>query len=192
MKRALEIGGLVSGVVLIAFGIVSIMLSVNGRSTVHTNLKQEQIVGSADMNKTGIAAEAKAAGLTGISLPTCNVAGKTIDTGARARCFASYMRIHALEATGGVPYAQLPRFASADGKGTNDATKALKDAKGQPQDNGVRNTWITETALSTALNVSTWPSSWRCSGSSSESPCSSQASASSSWRSAARFAHCRR
>jgi hypothetical protein len=63
------------------------------------------------------------------------------------------MRIHALEATGGVPYAQLPRYATADGKGTNDQTKALT-SNGQPLDNPVRNVWITETSLSTALNAS--------------------------------------
>src|SRR5262249_55806153 len=76
------------------------------------------------------------------------------DTGARAHAFASYMRIHALEATGGVPYSQLPRFASADGKGTSDAAKALTGKNGQPVDNPVRQVWITETALSTALNAS--------------------------------------
>ncbi len=47
----------------------------------------------------------------------------------------------------------MPRFASADGKGTNDATKALT-SNGQPVDNAARNTWVTETALTTALNVS--------------------------------------
>ena len=56
-------------------------------------------------------------------------------------------------ATGGVPYAQLPRYATADGKGTNDATKALQ-AKGRPVDNPARNVWVTETALTTALNMS--------------------------------------
>ena len=64
------------------------------------------------------------------------------------------MRIHTLEATGGLTYAQMPRYASADGKGTNDATKATKGANGQPVDNPIRNLWVTETALTTALNTS--------------------------------------
>jgi hypothetical protein len=64
------------------------------------------------------------------------------------------MRIHALEASGGLTYAQMPRYASADGKGTNDTTKATKSPSGQPLDNPVRNVWVTETALSTALNAS--------------------------------------
>jgi hypothetical protein len=64
------------------------------------------------------------------------------------------MNIHALEATGGLVYSQLPRYASADGKGTDDPAKASKGPNGQPIDNPVRTIWITETALSTALNVS--------------------------------------
>jgi len=155
MRRLFEIGGVGATVVLIVFGVVSIAMGVNGRSTVRDSIKQEQIVGTPDMNKTAIAAEAKQAGLpASIKLPTADIAGKPINSGARARDFATYMRIHALEATGGVPYAQLPRYATADGKGTNDATQALKGSNGQPVDNPVRNVWITETALSTALNAS--------------------------------------
>jgi hypothetical protein len=155
MRKLFEIGGVAATAVLVVFGVVAIGMGLNGRSTVRNSLKQEQIVGTPDMNATAIAAEAKKAGLpASIKLPTADIAGKPIDTGQRARDFASYMRIHALEATGGVPYAQLPRFATADGKGTSDATKALKSASGQPLDNPIRNLWITETALSTALNAS--------------------------------------
>ena len=50
-----------------------------------------------------------------------SVAGEAIDNGTKARAFASYMRIHALEASGGLTYSQMPRFATEDGKGTNDA-----------------------------------------------------------------------
>ena len=99
-------------------------------------------------------AEAAKAGLKGVSLPTCNVAGETVATGAQARCFASYMRIHALEASGGQTYSQMGRYATKDGKGTNDAAAALQSSSGQPLDNPGRNVWISETALSTALNVS--------------------------------------
>jgi hypothetical protein len=155
MRKVFEIGGIVATVVLIAFGAAAIFMGVNGRNTVRDSLKLEQIVGTPDMTEAGIAAEAKQAGLpASIKLPTADLAGKQINTGQRARDFAAYMRIHALEATGGVPYAQLPRYATADGKGTNDPTKAAKGANGQPLDNAVRNVWVTETALSTALNAS--------------------------------------
>ena len=155
MRKLFEIGGIVATTVLVVFGIAAIVMGVNGRSTVHNSLKLEQIVGTPDMNQAAIAAEAKKAGLpASIALPTADIAGKPIDTGQRARDFATYMRIHALEATGGLPYAQLPRFATADGKGTNDPTKALTGKGGQPVDNPVRQVWITQTALSTALNAS--------------------------------------
>jgi hypothetical protein len=64
------------------------------------------------------------------------------------------MRIHALEATGGKTYAQMPRFATADGKGTNDAEAAQRRPDGSPMDNPARSIWVTETALGTALNTS--------------------------------------
>ena len=68
------------------------------------------------------------------------------------------MRIHALEATGGLTYAEMGRFQSADDPGdpagTNDEAEAAKDEEGNPISNGQRNLWINETALATALNVS--------------------------------------
>lgn len=112
------------------------------------------IVGTPDMTPSGIAKEAKAAGLTNVALPTCSVAGQSIDTGGEAKCFASYMRIHALEATGGQTYAQMPRYQGPNGTFTNDEAKAVKGAGGKPVDNPVRNLWVTETALTTALNTS--------------------------------------
>jgi len=154
MRKLFEIGGLVAAVVLIAFGITAIVMGVNGRSTVQDSLKLEQITGTPDMTPAAIKAEAAKAGLpASIKLPTTDVAGKAIDNGDRARAFASYMRIHALEATGGVPYSQMPRYASPDGKGTNDPAKATT-VNGRPVDNAARNVWVTETALSTALNTS--------------------------------------
>ena len=154
MRRWLQYGGFAAGIVLVLFGAVAIFMGASGRSTVRDSLSQERIVGSADMTPAAIKAEAKAAGLKNVSLPSCSVAGKTIATGSDARCFASYMRIHALEASGGLTYAQMPRFASADGKGTSDPAAATKTATGQPLDNPIRAVWINETALATALNVS--------------------------------------
>jgi hypothetical protein len=154
MRRWLEWGGYAAGAVLIAFGIAVIALALNGRSTVHDSLKDEKIMGTPDMTPAAIKEETAQAGLKDISLPSCSVAGKDINSGDRARCFAQYMRIHALEASGGLVYAEMPRFATDDGKGTNDAAKASKGPSGRPLDNPARQVWITETALSTALNVS--------------------------------------
>ena len=148
-------GGMVAAVVLVAFGIAAIVIGANGRSTVQDNLVAQKITGSADMTPAAITAEATKAGLktNQIAIPSCSVAGKTVNNGATARCFAQYMNIHALEATGGLLYSQMPRYATADGKGTNNAAQALT-SNGQPLDNPARNIWIQETALSTALNTS--------------------------------------
>lgn len=155
MKKLVEFGGVAAGIILVAFGVAAIVLGVSGKNTVASSLKEQAIVGTSDMTPSAIKAEAQAAHVPStIKLPTCSVAGKAVTDGTRARCFAEYMRIHTYEATGGVPYSLMPRYATADGKGTNDAAKAQKGANGQPLDNASRNIWITETALSTALNMS--------------------------------------
>ena len=154
MRRVWEYGGYVAAVVLIAFGIGALVLAIQGKNTVTDSLKTEQIVGSPDMTPDEIEKEATAAGLKNVDIPDCDVAGEDIDTGSEAKCFAQYMRIHALEASGGLTYAEMPRYATDDGNGTNDAEQATKSPSGQPVSNPKRDLWVTETALSTALNVS--------------------------------------
>jgi hypothetical protein len=145
MRKLFVIGGIVAGLVLVAFGIAAISMGINGRATVRDSLKQEQIVfGAAD---DPVVAEFAA-----------KWAEQPLQTGAQARAFAQVMHGHALEASDGLTYSQLGRFVSAaDPKspaGTSDEAAALKDEQGNPVSNGARNTWVTETALSTALNVS--------------------------------------
>jgi len=166
MRKVFELGGVLAAAVLIAFGITAIVMGVNGRSTVNKSLKQELIVGTPDMTPAAITAEAKKAGLdvAGLSIPTRSVANKKITNGDLARAFAGYMRIHALEATHGLTYAQMGRFVAkpgtpakyTDGRGaTSDPAYAVIDPKiKQPVENGARNIWVTETALTTALNTS--------------------------------------
>jgi hypothetical protein len=160
----LEFGGFAAGAILLAFGVVAIVMGFSGRATVADSLKLEKITGTPDMTPALIAKEAKDAGLTNVDLPTVAVADEAINSGPRARAFASYMRIHALEATGGYTYAQMGRFTAkpgapkaqlAVGGGTDNPQYALTDAATkQPVANGVRNLWVTETALATALNTS--------------------------------------
>jgi hypothetical protein len=164
MRKAFEIGGLVAAVVLVAFGAAAIVMSIDGHGTVGKELKQQQIVGTADMTPAGIKAEAQKAGLKDIAFPTCSVANKAVDSGARARCFAQYMRIHTLEATGGYVYSQMgiyvgkpgaPKAQLMAGGGTDNAQFAAVDpTTKQPVQNGSRNIWVTETALTTALDTS--------------------------------------
>jgi hypothetical protein len=154
MRKLFEYGGIAASVVLIAFGAGSIGIGAWGINNVRDNLKLEQISGSPDMTPSAIKAEAQKAGLKNVALPSCNVADQAVDTGSEARCFASYMRIHALEATGGLTYSQMGRFLTAKGEQTSDEALAAKDPKtGQPVPNRARDLWVTETALTTALNT---------------------------------------
>jgi len=165
-RIALEWGGFAAAAVLIVFGVVAIVMGFNGRSTVSDSLKQEKIVGSADMTPAAIKEEAQKAGLaiSSLSFPTLSVADKAINSGDRARAFAGYMRIHTLEATKGMTYAEMGRFVAKpgtpksqltpDGMTSNDKYALIDKASGQPVANGLRDLWVTETALTTALNTS--------------------------------------
>jgi hypothetical protein len=181
-RKIFEFGGYAAAVVLIAFGIGTLAIAVNGKNTVDSSLKQEQIVGSGDMTPKAIAGEVAAAraaqeklvaslqeaGVTltpsSIDAPSCSVADKQVNSGSRARCFAEYMRIHTFGATSGLTYSQMGRYVAqpntplkfTDGLGaTNDPTKAVTDPKTkQPVANGRRDIWVTYTALTTALNTS--------------------------------------
>ena len=164
VKRLLEWGGFTAGAVLIVFGIVAIVMGFDGRTTVTDNLGQEKISGTPDMTPALTEKAVKEAGLTGVDIPSCSVAGVSIDTGSRAHCFAQYMRIHALESSGGFVYSEMGRFQAkpdapkaelAAGGGTDNAKFAVADPKTkEPVANGARNLWVTETALGTALNAS--------------------------------------
>ena len=163
-NQILRWGGVASGAIMLAFGIAVIVLALNGHQTLTSELKQQKITGTPDMTPTAIKAEGAQAGLKDVNYPTCSVAGQVIDTGSEARCFAQYMNIHALEATGGAVYSEMGRYAAkpdapksqlASGGGTDNAQYAETDPKtGQPVSNGARDIWVTETALATALNMS--------------------------------------
>jgi len=134
--RVFRIGGIVAGAVLIAFGIGTIVLAIYGQHTVTKELKAQKIVGTPDMSPSAIKDEVNKAGLKNIDLPTCDVAGKAIDSGTRAR-------------------AASPQSELASGGGTNNPQHAEVDpATNQPVENGARNIWVSETGLATALNVS--------------------------------------
>jgi len=166
MRKFFEIGGLVAAAVLIAFGVTAVAMGVNGRHTVNKSLSSEYIVGSADMTPSAIRAEAQKAGVASAvkEWPTQSVANQKIDTGAKARAMAQYMHIHALEATHGFTYAQMgiytarpgtPKGQLMPGGGTDNAVFAAIDPNTkQPLQNGARQVWVTETALTTALNTS--------------------------------------
>jgi hypothetical protein len=141
MKRFFAYGGVIASAVLIVFGVGSIVVGAMGVNEVRDTLAREQIVGGDD--------EFYAAQ---------GIVGAKIDTGSEAKKFAAVMREHMLESSSGLTYAQMGRFVSAanpdDPKGTSDEAAALKDESGKPVANAARNQWVTETALTTALNTS--------------------------------------
>lgn len=135
MRSFYKYAGIAASFILIAFGIGATVMGITGRAEVRDTIAREQIVGTPDM----------AAG----------VAGKPVETGAQAKAFAAGMRKHALEATGGQTYSQMGRYLTAAGKPTDDeSAAAIDEATGKPVENAARNIWVTETALSTALNTS--------------------------------------
>jgi hypothetical protein len=145
MRKLFDIGGIIAGAVLIIFGAAAIYMGVDGRTTVRDSLKAEQITfGAADD--------------PAVNRFAAQWADQQVTTGTQARAFAQIMHEHALEGADGLTYAQMGRFISADdpenAAGTSDEAAALKDAEGNPVSNAARNTWVTATSLSTALNMS--------------------------------------
>jgi hypothetical protein len=139
-RRLWEIGGIIAGVILIAFGAVSIWMGATGVGTVRDNLAREQIEGTGETSLDGYTV----------------VEGELVNTGTEARAFADLMRTHALEASNGLVYAEMGRYQSAadpqNAAGTSDPEAAVLDQEGNPVPNPARDTWVTQTALATALN----------------------------------------
>ena len=139
MKKLFAYGGIAASVILVAFGAGAIVIGVNGFNEVRDEIAAQKITATPD-----------AAELTGGKLTP----GQEIKTGADAKAFADVMEHHALEATKGQYYAEMGRFLTPSGEPTSDEAKAAKTAEGQPVENELRNLWVTETALTTALNTS--------------------------------------
>jgi hypothetical protein len=132
VTKLFRYGGIAASIVLIAFGIGSVVVGYQGRDQVRAELAREQIVGTDDST----------------------IPGQKVDTGSEAQAFAKVIRKHTLEATGGQTYAEMGRFLDKAGKPTSDEKLAATDPKsGKPVDNPLRNLWVTETALTTALNT---------------------------------------
>lgn len=139
MRRLFEIGGVIAGVVLVAFGVAAIVMGINGRSEVRDAIAEQRITATPD-----------AAEITDGALEP----GEAIRTGPQAREFAEIMEFHALESTEGRRYAEMGRFLTPSGEETNDEAEAATTPEGRPVENGLRNLWVTQTALATALNMS--------------------------------------
>jgi hypothetical protein len=161
-EGVLRWGGVASGGLLVAFGIAVIVMALIGRGIVDAELGQQKIVGTPDMSPAGIQPGIDAAKLD-VEAPDCDVAGKPIDSGSRARCFSEYMHIHALESSGGYVYAEMGQYLAKpgtpddqltpDGATNNTEFARIDPETGKPAPNAARNIWVTETALATGLDV---------------------------------------
>jgi putative Mn2+ efflux pump MntP len=153
-RKLLWWGGVAAGALLVILGAFWIYAGVNARGEVHDTITQEQIVGSPDMSPTAILAGIKEAGLEGkVSIPDCSVADQTVTSGDQARCFAEYMRVHALESTGGRTYSEMGRFLDANGKEVFTEEEAATGANGRPVSNPARDLWVSQRALATGLEL---------------------------------------
>jgi len=132
MRSIFRYSGIIASIVLIAFGVGALYMGIDGRDRVRDELAREQIVAT----------------------PDSTIPNQLVDTGADAQAFAATIRKHTLESTDGQTYAHRGRFLDDNGEPTNDQAAAAKDPEtGQPVENGLRNLWITSTALTTALNT---------------------------------------
>jgi hypothetical protein len=138
MKKVFAYGGIAASIVLVAFGAGAIAIGATGLSDVRNEITAQ-----------GIRATDDAAELTNGRLQP----GQAIKTGADARAFADIMEHHVLESTEGKRYAEMGRFVTPSGGDTSDEALAAKTPDGRPVENGLRNMWVTETALTTALNT---------------------------------------
>ena len=138
MKKWFGYGGVAASVILVAFGAGAIVIGVNGFNEVRDEIAVQKIVATPD-----------AAEITNGRLEP----GQAIKTGSEARAFADIMEFHALESSKGQRYAEMGRFLTPSGEQTSDEAEAAKTDDGRPVENGLRNLWVTETALTTALNT---------------------------------------
>jgi hypothetical protein len=142
--RGLRIGGYVSGGLLIFFGVAVIVLGVWGFAFTRDHIEREGIT-FGPIEDPAVAEHAP------------DWAGEPVDTGRKALAQAEIMREHTLSNTGGLTYAEMGQYQSAedpsDPVGTNDPEAAAQDENGEPISNSARNIWVTETALATALDM---------------------------------------
>ena len=142
--RGLRIGGYISGGLLIFFGVAVVVLGVWGFAFTRDHIEREGI-SFGPIEDPAVAEHAP------------DWAGEPVDTGRKALAQAEIMREHTLSNTGGLTYAEMGQYQSAenptDAVGTNDPEAAAKDENGEPISNSARNIWVTETALATALDM---------------------------------------
>lgn len=133
MKRLLFVGLTLMSVGLMAGGVFALQQSVTGRNEAKDKLEQEKIVTTED----------------------AEIPNTPVTDHQTAHAMADVIQKHALEATGGLSYAQLGRFVNADNPddpaGTSDESQALLDENGRPVSNPLRTVALQAVTLRSAL-----------------------------------------
>jgi hypothetical protein len=133
MKRLLFVGLALLSVGLMAGGVFALQQSVTGRNEAKDKLEQEKIVTTED----------------------AEIPNTPVTDHQTAHAMADVIQKHALEATGGLTYAEMGRFISADNPddpaGTSDESQALMDENGRPVSNPLRTVALQSVTLRSAL-----------------------------------------
>ena len=137
MRLVLPYIAIVLGVITIGAGIYAFIEGSSAKDDVQGTLGEQNITLPDD------AAEI---------VPGANP-GAVVDSPTEAEQMAQVINAHALEASGGLTYSEMGRFATEDGDpaGTNDPEEAVQGPNGTPVPNPARNTAFQAAALQTSL-----------------------------------------
>jgi hypothetical protein len=136
MKKAFPIALVLIGLVFVGAGVYTLFRGFDARNQVSEELAAQNIVTPEDA-----------------SIPNA-----VVDDADTATAMADIINVHAMESTGGLTYAEMGRFVSAenpdDPAGTSNPDEALIGDNGQPVPNSARNTALTAANLRTSLYTS--------------------------------------
>lgn len=131
VKKAFPIALMVVGLVFLVAGGYTINRGWDAKDQVKSELVAQNIVTPED----------------------ARVPNVQVTSASSAKVMADIINKHALEATGGLTYSEMGRFANKQNTpvGTNNEDDAVKDANGKPVSNNLRNTALTAANLRTSL-----------------------------------------
>jgi len=121
-----------AGTVVCVFAVAILVAGMIGRDFIHSELKEQKITAP----------------------PNSAIPGQPVTDGFKAKRMAEVMERDTLKMTGGAHYAEMPRAVDAQ-SGQPVPQEQVESAlqSGQAKDNPARQIWVTETALTTALQM---------------------------------------
>jgi hypothetical protein len=132
MKKAFPIALVIFGLVFLASGAYTMARGYDAKNQVRAELLAQDIT----------------------TTPDASIPNVKVQDAATAKSMAEIIDHHAREATGGKTYSEMGRYLATDGTDTNDETLAVKDDKGNPVANPLRNVAFQASALRTSLYTS--------------------------------------